>query len=62
MEKQTINAVATTRRIRTAHAEQLKNASPEDRIRFYREKARRVHADIARQLASPEPHTSSKPA
>lgn len=33
------------RRIRDAHYEQLKNTTPEERIRFYREKARRVHAD-----------------
>jgi len=48
MEKKEIDAVKMTRRIRDAHAEQLENASPAERIRFFREKARRVHARIGR--------------
>lgn len=47
MEKKEIDAVEMTRRIRDAHAEQMENASPAERIRFFREKARRVHARIA---------------
>jgi hypothetical protein len=55
MEK-TIDAVAMTRRIRDAHHEQLKNATAAERIRFFREKARRVHAAIDEQ-----PTTQSYP-
>lgn len=50
MEPTQIDAVALTRRIRDAHAEHLKDATPEERIRFFREKARRVHATIAEQM------------
>jgi hypothetical protein len=50
MEPTQIDAVAMTRRIRDAHAEQLKDGTPEERIRFFREKARRVHAAIAEQM------------
>ena len=37
-----IDAVAMTRAIRDAHYEALKDATPEERLRFYREKARRL--------------------
>lgn len=50
MEPMQIDAVAMTRRIRDAHAEKLKDATPEERIRFFREKARRVHAALAEQM------------
>ena len=50
MEPTQIDAVAMTRRIREAHAEQLKDATPEERIRFFREKARRLHESLAEQL------------
>jgi hypothetical protein len=53
MEKKTIDAVEMTRRIRDAHYEQLKDATPAERIRFFREKARRVHAAIDEQLTTP---------
>lgn len=46
MEKTQIDAVGITRRIRDAHAEALRNATPEERIRFYREKARRLHEAV----------------
>jgi hypothetical protein len=39
-----IDAVAMTRRIREKHAAQLQDATPEERIRFYREKAARLEA------------------
>lgn len=39
--KNEIDAVAMTRAIRDAHHEALKNATPEERLRFYREKAER---------------------
>jgi hypothetical protein len=54
MEKQTIDAVAMTRRIRDAHYEQLKDATAAERIRFFREKARRVHAAIDEHSITPE--------
>jgi hypothetical protein len=53
-----IDAVAMTRRIRDAHHERLKNTTPEERIRFFREKARRVHASVSSLLSrgpSPDP-------
>ena len=49
MESTSIDSVAMTRRIREAHAEQLKDATPEERIRFFREKAPRLHASLAEQ-------------
>lgn len=51
MEK-TIDAVAMTRRIREAHHEKLKGASHDERIRFYREEARLLHAEVAKERAS----------
>jgi alpha-ketoglutarate-dependent taurine dioxygenase len=47
MESTPIDAMAMTRRIREAHAEQLNRALPEERIRFFREKARRLHESLA---------------
>jgi hypothetical protein len=35
--------MAMTRQIRDKHAEALQHATPEERTRFYREKARRLH-------------------
>jgi hypothetical protein len=49
MEAKSIDAVEMTRRIRDAHYEQLREASPEERIRFFREKAQHVHAEIAKE-------------
>jgi hypothetical protein len=46
MKKKTFDAVAFTREIRDAHHEQLKDATPEERIRFYQEKARLVHEEL----------------
>lgn len=53
MEKKGIDAVAMTRRIREAHAEQLKDASVEERVAFYREKARQLHEQLSRERAQP---------
>jgi hypothetical protein len=50
MEK-TIDAVAMTRRIRDAHYERLRGATHEERIRFYREEARQLHDEVAREQA-----------
>jgi hypothetical protein len=46
METPQIDAVQMIRGIRDAHAETLRNATPEERVRFYREKARRLHAEV----------------
>lgn len=42
MEKTDIRTVEMTRQIRADHAEQLRGATPDERIRFYREKAQRL--------------------
>lgn len=44
--KKTFDAVAFTRQVRDAHHEQLKDATPEERIRFYQEKARQLHEEL----------------
>jgi hypothetical protein len=49
MKKTTIKAVEMVRRIRDAHYEQLRGESPEERIAFYRAKARGLQAEIAAQ-------------
>jgi len=46
MKKTTINAVETVRRIRDAHYEQLRGKTPEERIAFYRAKARKVGVQV----------------
>jgi hypothetical protein len=53
MKTKDFDAVAMTRRIRDAHAEQLSGATPEERIRFYREKAKRLHAALAKDRKHP---------
>ncbi|MEO7648274.1 MAG: hypothetical protein ABIV11_08580 [Gemmatimonadaceae bacterium] len=57
MAKTQIDSVRMTREIREAHAEALKNASMEDHIRFYREKAHRVHSGLGKQPTA----TTSEP-
>jgi hypothetical protein len=54
MEKTEIRAVELTRQIRAAHAEQLRGATPEERIWFYRSKARRLDAEVQRFLETAE--------
>jgi hypothetical protein len=54
-KKKAIDAVAMTRRIRDAHYEQLKDATAAERIRFFQEKARRVHAAIDERRVPPSP-------
>ena len=61
MTNPTIKAVDMTRKIRETHYEQLRGKSPEERIAFYRAKAREMQekADI-RLLEQPTPaHTSA---
>ena len=50
MEKNEIKAVEMVRRIRDAHYEQLKDKAPEERIAFYRKKARAVNKEVERLL------------
>lgn len=49
--KNTLDAVAMTRQIREAHRERLKDATDEERIRFYRAEAAKLHEMIAREPA-----------
>ena len=49
MKKTTINAIEMVRRIRDAHYEQLRGKSPEERIAFYRAKARLLQAQVEMQ-------------
>ena len=49
MKKTTISAVEMVRRIRDAHYEQLRDKSPEERIAFYRAKARLLQAQVETQ-------------
>lgn len=57
MAKNEIDAVELTRRNRAVHAEKLRNATAEERIRFYREKAQAlasaVEARRRRDIATP---------
>ena len=59
MAKTPIDTIQMTRAIREAHAEALQNASPEERIRFYREKALRLHSELRQRIASV--HSELKP-
>jgi hypothetical protein len=43
-----IRAVEMVRRIRDAHYERLKDLSPQEKIAFFREKARALHAALGR--------------
>jgi len=58
MKKKAFDAVEMTRRIRDAHAEQLSGVTPEERLRFYPEKARRLHATLAKDRQPPPDNTS----
>lgn len=49
MPKSEIQAVEMTRRIRARHAEELRHATPEVRIAFYRERARTVATDVEKR-------------
>lgn len=43
-----IRAVEMVRSIREAHYERLKALSPQEKIAFFREKARRLHTELGR--------------
>ncbi|HXO18493.1 MAG TPA: hypothetical protein VOA87_01060 [Thermoanaerobaculia bacterium] len=58
-----IKAVEMVRRIRDAHYAQLKDSSPEEKIAFFREKARALHAELGRPevvLDKPAPEQTRK--
>lgn len=61
MQKTTIKAVEMVRRIRDAHYEQLRGMSPEERMAFYRAKARSFQAEIVPQRQE-EPANKRQPA
>ena len=46
MESTEIQAVEMTRRIRAGHAKILRDATPEERISFYRQKASRLNDEV----------------
>ena len=53
MSEPDIRAVEMVRTIREAHYEQLKGLSPQEKIAFFREKARRLHADLGKPRRDP---------
>ncbi|CAN2042440.1 hypothetical protein GMMP15_810026 [Candidatus Magnetomoraceae bacterium gMMP-15] len=46
MKKQNIKTIEMTRRIRDAHYKQLKCKTRQERIAFYRNKAKRLHQNV----------------
>jgi hypothetical protein len=65
MREPEIRAVEMVRRIRDAHYERLKDRSPQEKIAFFREKARALHADLRRREESldssaPAPGTKAR--
>jgi hypothetical protein len=55
MQELKIKAVEMVRGIREAHYASLKDLSPEEKIAFFREKARALHAELGRPEEGPEP-------
>ncbi len=48
-KKKSFDALAMVRKIRDAHYEQFKGKSVEERLAFYREKSRALHAELEKQ-------------
>lgn len=48
-KKKTFDAVKMTREIRNAHYEQTKDMTTEERIAFYRKKAKKLHQELNEQ-------------
>jgi hypothetical protein len=48
MEKKTFDAVKMVREIRDRTAEEMKDMSPEERMDYYRTKAKAVHRELDR--------------
>ena len=46
MQELKLNAVEMVRGIREAHYEKVKNLTAKDKIEFFREKARALHAEL----------------
>jgi hypothetical protein len=57
MPETTLKAVEMVRAIRDAHYEKLKDLSPQEKITFFRDKARRLHVELGR----PEESLGSSP-
>jgi len=49
-----IKAVEMTRSIRDAHYAELEGKTPEERMTFYREKARALYATLGRPYEAPQ--------
>jgi hypothetical protein len=63
MPEPAIKAVDMVRRIRDAHYERLKDSTVQEKIAFFREKARALHAELGRPeelLQRPTPASDSK--
>ena len=59
-----IKAVEMVRNIREMHYEKLKDLSPQEKIAFFREKARKLHAELGRPeelLGNSAPVRNAKP-
>lgn len=64
MPEPRLKAVEMVRSIRDSHYEVLKDSSPQEKIAFFREKARRLHTELKRPeelLDSPISAPSAKP-
>lgn len=48
MRNPEIRAVEMVRSIRDAHYEQIKGLSPQEKIEFFREKARKLHSELGK--------------
>lgn len=55
-----IKTVEMTRRIRDAHYAELADKTPEERIAFYRERAKRLHAELGRSEELPPSHAERR--
>jgi len=49
-----INAVDMVRSIREAHYAKIKDLSPEEKIRFFRKKARALHSELEKPEELPQ--------
>jgi hypothetical protein len=66
MPEPEIKAVDMVRRIRDAHYERLKGSTPQEKIAFFREKARALHAELGRpeellQRSTPASDAKARP-
>jgi hypothetical protein len=55
-----IKTVEMTRRIRDAHYAELADKTPEERIAFYRERAKALHAELGRSEELPPSHAERR--